>query len=89
LGAADWSNIAVIATLNIRASCQSFGEVARMPSLRERILEQDVDAEAVAAFYRHTPVDAALAARLSPDADFDDLVAELEEIGYPLARARD
>ena len=40
---------------------------------------------AIDRIYRHAPLNAPLVAGLNPEADFRELRAEIEEIGYPLA----
>ncbi len=46
---------------------------------------EELDAEAVAAVYRHEPLTPALVKRLNPELGLRDLAEDLSEIGYPLA----
>ena len=46
---------------------------------------QPLDLTSIDRIYRHVPLTSGLVSRLNPETDFQELSAELDDIGYPLA----
>lgn len=61
------------------------GDPAQYVDFATDYYECEMDAAAVEAIYQHTPLTRELVLRLNPDADYDALDEDLEEIAYPSA----
>ena len=61
------------------------GRAATYKKWADEYFGRPIHPGAIDRIYRHVPLNAPLVSALNPEADFHDIKAEVEEIGYPLA----
>ncbi len=62
-----------------------YGDPIKYVEFAEEYYEVDLDSEAVRSVYQHVPMTIALAHSLNSEIDYQQLLSDLEEIGYPVS----